>query len=46
MSKPLFLICPGIPKSGTTMLYRILQKYNSYIHCGIEKESCYLCLTH
>jgi len=44
MTKPLFLICPGIPKCGTTMLWEIFRCYNTYIHCGLLKESGYLCL--
>ena len=46
MNKPLLLICPGIGKCGTTMLYEILRHYNTYLHAGIEKESSYLCLAH
>lgn len=38
MTKPLFLICPGIAKCGTTMLHRLLRDYNTYIHSGDRRE--------
>lgn len=45
MDKPVFLLCPGMTKSGTTTLCELLKTYNTFIHCGISKEPAYLMLT-
>jgi len=44
MTKPPFLLCPGVGKSGTSSLFEMLQNYNNFIHCGICKETGYLSL--
>lgn len=41
MSKPIFLFCPGVAKSSTTFLSKILTQ-NKAFHFGYLKESSYL----
>ena len=42
MSKPILLLCPAFPKSGTTTLAWTLYKKNFYMHFGHDKEPQYL----
>jgi hypothetical protein len=41
MTKPTLLICPGIPKTGTTTIAQHLQD-SKYFHYGLAKEFVYL----